>query len=341
MGKVRSLGRRLLRLLAFLILAPVVALVLASFLVPLPPELAERRPPSTGTVLRDRHGVVLRELRADDGTRARWVGLDEVGERVPRALLAAEDRRFMHHPGVDPLAIARALGQLAVHRRVVSGASTLTQQLARNLARRPRTVRGKFLEAALALRIERSLSKREILEQYLNRVAFGPSVRGVEAASRFYFDKPARDLSLAEAAALASIPRGPAVYDPRKGTARLQRRRDRVLGRMLDSGTAARDEVDRALAEPLAIASVAGSPGAPHLVRASGQLRQRDRADRHLVRQLSRAHPPAQDQDVCVEHALAGCLTAHTGWPPPARWQPPGPPGRHPGQHPGHYATWR
>jgi penicillin-binding protein 1C len=293
-------AKRVLLALAALVIAPVLALLVASALTPLPPELAEAGPPSTGAVLRDRHGVVLRELRADDGTRARWVGLDDLGERVQRAILAAEDRRFAHHPGVDPLAIVRAAGQLLVHRRVVSGASTLTQQLARNLVHRPRTLRGKFLEAALALRIERSLSKRAILEQYLNRVSFGPGVRGVEAASRFYFDKPARDLSLAEAAALAGIPRGPSVYDPAKGTARLKRRRDRILDRLLDAGLASRDEVERARAEPIAVAATGGSLGAPHLVRAvmagsvdlaAGPMRDRTReltltVDRHLQREL-------------------------------------------------------
>src|SRR5690606_30277188 len=133
---------------------------------------------------------------------------------------------------------------------------------------RPRTVRGKLGEMALALRIEASLSKAEILEQYLNRVAFGPGLRGVEAASRFYFDKPTRDLSLAEAAALASMPRGPALYDPRRGTGPLLRRRDRVLDRMLAAGLAGEDEVARARAEPIVLAPKGSGLGAPHLVRA-------------------------------------------------------------------------
>ncbi len=292
--------RRALLALLFLVLAPVLALVVAAALTPLPPELAEARPPGTGTVLRDRHGVVLRELRAGDGVRARWIPLDDVGERVQRAVLAAEDHRFAHHPGVDPLAIARAFGQMVFHRRIVSGASTLTQQLARNLVRRPRTLRGKFMEMALALRIERSLGKRDILEQYLNRVSFGPGLRGVDAASHFYFDKPPRDLSLAEAAALAGIPRGPTLYDPTRGTARLQRRRDRILARLLDAGLATHDEVDRALAEPLAIVAAGGSLGAPHLVRAvmagtadpgAGPLRERTSdltltIDRRLQREI-------------------------------------------------------
>jgi penicillin-binding protein 1C len=274
LGARRPRLRRALTVLAALLLAPCLALVLAAALTPLPPELADRRPPSTSVVLRDRHGVVLRELRADDGIRARWVPLADLGDRAARAVLAAEDRRFAHHPGVDPIAVVRAAGQFALHRRIVSGASTLTQQLARNLVKRPRTLRGKFLEAALALRIEASLSKKEILEQYLNRISFGPGLRGIEAASRFYFDKPTRDLSLAEAAALAGIPRGPAVYDPQKGTERLRRRRDRVLERMLDGGLALRAEVRAAQAEPIVIARTGAGQGAPHLVRAlmAGQL---------------------------------------------------------------------
>ena len=260
-------GKRLLLALATLLLAPWIALLVAAAFTSLPPDLADAKQPSTGAVLRDRHGVVIRELRADDGARARWVPLDASSDRIARAVIAAEDRRFYLHPGVDPLAMIRAAGQVVVHRRIVSGASTLTQQLARSLVKRPRTLRGKFAEAALALRIEWSLSKREILEQYVNRVSFGPGLRGIEAASRFYFDKPSVDLSLAEAAALAGIPRGPAVYDPRRGTERLLRRRDRVLDRLGDAGLASRDDVLHAQREPLVIAPAGGGSGAPHLVR--------------------------------------------------------------------------
>lgn len=260
--------RRVLAILGALAVAPWVGLALAAALTKLPPELAEHRPPSTGVVLRDRSSNVLRELRADDGSRARWITLDDAGPRFPRALVAAEDLRFYRHPGVDPFAILRAAIQDLAARRVVSGASTLTQQLARTLVKRPRTLRGKLAEMALAIRIEWSLSKREILEQYQNRVVFGPSLRGVEAASRFYFDKPARDLSLAEAAALASLPRGPSLYDPAKGAARLTRRRDRVLGRMRAAGLASAEEAERAAREPLVIARAGSGLGAPHLVRA-------------------------------------------------------------------------
>ena len=141
--------------------------------------------------------------------------LSELPAEVPLAVLAAEDARFYRHFGLDPLAMARAFGQAVWHRRLVSGASTITQQLVKNTVKRPRTVRGKLREMAIALRLEVALDKRTILEEYLSRVEFGPNVRGIEAASRLYFDKPAAKLSLAEAAALASIPRGPTLYDPR------------------------------------------------------------------------------------------------------------------------------
>ncbi|WP_434048777.1 MULTISPECIES: penicillin-binding protein 1C [Sorangium] len=264
----RSPLRRAAQIALAVAIAPWLLLGVVAALTPLPPELRAAEDRAVSTVLLDRHGTVLRELRAGDGARARWLPLAEAGDRIQRALLAAEDRRFARHPGVDPIAIARAIGQLAEERRVVSGASTITQQLARALVPRPRTARGKLGEMALALRIEASLSKREILEQYLNRVAFGPGLRGVEAASRFYFDKPTADLSLAEAAALASMPRGPALYDPRRGTGPLERRRNRVLDRMLAAGLAGEAEVARARAEPIALAPKGSGLGAPHLVRA-------------------------------------------------------------------------
>lgn len=308
-------ARRLLWALLGLAAAPWVALGVAAAWTALPPELAEGRAPSTSAVIRDRHGVVIRELHADDGSRARWIPLAEVGDRAPRALLAAEDKRFYRHPGVDPLAIARAAAEAAWRRRFTSGASTLTQQLARNLVKRPRTLRGKLAEMALAIRIEASLSKREILEQYLNRVAFGPSLRGIEAASRFYFDKPTAALSLAEAAALASLPRGPSLYDPARGVERLQRRRDRVLDRMLSAGLATADEVTRAKEEPLVIARAGAGLGAPHLVRglmagaidaSLGPLRNRTREltlalDRGLQREI----------EVLAEGAVRGLAGKH------------------------------
>ncbi len=268
--RAMSRARRATALLTVALLAPAIGLSMMAALTPLPSALSAPHGEGGSVRVLDREGALLREVRSGDGARARWVALEDVGELIPRAIVAAEDRRFDWHPGVDPMAVVRALGQAIVHRHIVSGASTLTQQLARNVVPRPRTAWGKLREMALALRIEASFSKRSILEQYLNRVPFGPGIRGVEAASRYYFDKPARDLSLAESAALAGIPRGPTLYDPRRpgGLDRLRKRRDRVLGRMLSAGLASGDRVNRALAEPIVVAPRGGSFGAPHFVDA-------------------------------------------------------------------------
>lgn len=277
-GWLRRLSwKRVASALLLLLALPWAALLVAAALTPLPEELREDATYAASTRILDRGGVVLREVRAEDGTRARWVPLSEVGDDVKKALIAAEDRRFYAHPGIDPLAIGRALAQAIWHRKVVSGASTLTQQLARQLFDRPRTLSGKFREAALALRIERSLSKDRILEQYLNRVSFGPNLRGIEAASRFYFDKPSRELSLAEAAALASMPRGPSFYDPRRHPARLLERRNRILDRMLELGFVTEDQAERARNEPLVTKEPRPSTEALHFGQAllAGKLDER------------------------------------------------------------------
>lgn len=265
--------RALFATVAALFALPVVALLAAAAVSPLPPELRrEKAQPSVRVV--DRGGRLIRELRTPDHELEARVALDDVSPWVVPALLAAEDLRFFSHPGVDVLAVTRAAAQAAYERKIVSGASTLTQQLARTLVPRPRTLVGKFREMALALRIEASLSKHEILEEYLNRVEFGPNLRGIEAASRAYFDKPASQLELGEAATLAAMPRGPALYDPSRGQARIERRRARVLDRMERAGLAPSEALAVARSLPLRLSRPFAEGGAPHFVRAlvSGTL---------------------------------------------------------------------
>jgi penicillin-binding protein 1C len=259
--------RKALALAALAALLPVLGLVISAVFEPLPAALAERRSLTSLEIL-DRHGRLLRVMRTSDGELAAPVRLEDLSSFVVPALLAAEDARFYSHPGVDPLAIARAAGQALVARELVSGASTLTQQLARTVVARPRTVAGKWREMAIALRIEHELDKRRILEEYLSRVEFGPNLRGIEAASGYYFDKPARELSLAEAAALVSLPRGPSLYDPRRGTERLIRRRDRVLERLRGLGLVEPAAIDRALATPLVLSRAQAAGGVEHFGRA-------------------------------------------------------------------------
>ena len=222
--------RQIARVSAIVVAAPFVLVGVMALLTPLPGELAETPAPSVRVLSRD--GRLLREVRADDGTRARPLPLAAFPKHVTDAVLAAEDRRFYAHFGVDPVAVTRALLSNLWHRRVVSGASTLTMQLARTVRPHPRTLWGKLGEAALALRIEASVPKDRILEAYLNRVAYGPNMRGYAAASHAYFSKPPDALSLAEAALIAGLPRGPSLYDVTKRPERAQRRRDRVLARL-------------------------------------------------------------------------------------------------------------
>lgn len=214
---------------------------------------------------RDREGLLL---RLEGAPRA---SLEEVSPWAVLATLAAEDRRFYEHPGVDWRAVSRSLWRNASG-APVSGASTLTQQLARALRPRPRTLAGKAGEALQALRLERRLGKREILEAYLNEVEYGPRLKGLEAASRSLFGVPARDLTLAQAALLAGLPQAPTRYDPRRGLARARARQRRVLSRLaawgwIDEGTRA-----RALSEPIVLAPAGAPFGAPHLIEAARSL---------------------------------------------------------------------
>ncbi|MDI7268593.1 MAG: penicillin-binding protein 1C [Myxococcota bacterium] len=244
----------------------VAAVEAVSYVVDLPPELeAGARDGSIRIV--DRRGELLREVRSGRETRSRWAPLERISGHVVAAIVAAEDRRFRGHGGVDAIAAARAFAQNVAARSVVSGASTITMQLARILRGGPRTIRNKFTEAALARRIERSLSKDRIMEEYLNRAPFGNGIEGIDAAAWGYFRKGAADLSLGEAAALAAIPRSPGLYDPYRNPGNLRARRDRILDRMAKSGAIDAARHARAKAEPIAIRPPLRRFEAPHFVQ--------------------------------------------------------------------------
>lgn len=254
------------RALGGLMLFAVLALFAAAALTPMPAALRTGGAYGSSVRFVDRDGEVLREVRAEgDHTRAQWVSLGDAGKNIRDAIIAAEDRRFEEHVGVDPLAMLRATASLVRTRRVVSGASTLTMQLARTVAPHRRTFPGKLREMAMAVRIEASLSKEEILEQYLNRVAFADGIRGIGAASRWFFDKPPSELSIAEAATLAALPRGPHHYSLTKRPEQVLARRDRILDRMRVAGFIDDATHARAKAEPLTLQKARGGFGAPHL----------------------------------------------------------------------------
>jgi penicillin-binding protein 1C len=223
--------------------APVVAcLVTAALLATLPPlDLAPAEQRSV-TVL-DRHQRLLRAYATPDGRWRLPVGTGDVDPRYLAMLKAYEDRRFDAHPGIDPLALGRAAGQMAARGRVVSGGSTLTMQVARLLEPRPeRGLTAKARQIARALELERRVSKREILDLYLRLAPFGGNLEGVRAASLAYFGREPKRLSNAEAALLVALPQSPELRRPDRYPEAARRARDRVLDRALAHGIITAEE---------------------------------------------------------------------------------------------------
>ena len=241
------------------------AALLAAAWIHLPyPESKLDPGPALSLRIADRSGRLLREVLSDEGGRCRWLGLEGISPHLVRATIAAEDADFFLHPGIRPASIVRAAVQNVRRGRVVSGASTITQQVVRNIERRRRTLAAKVVEAWLALRLEHTLDKEGILVQYLNRVPYGNRTFGAEAASRLYFDKPCRHLGLAEAAFLAGLPRAPSASNPYRDIRPALARKSEILGRMRRAGLITAAELVRADAEPLRIVPARESFRAPH-----------------------------------------------------------------------------
>ncbi|MGE0046411.1 MAG: transglycosylase domain-containing protein, partial [Hyphomonadaceae bacterium] len=204
-----------------------------------------------GITFLDRQGNTLGVRGPYYGQR---VALGDLPSYVPEAFLAIEDRRFYEHRGVDRAAIVRALCANLSAGRTVQGGSTITQQLARNLFLTPRqTVRRKVQEMVLAARIEQLLSKDEILELYLNRVYLGEQAYGIDAAARRYFGVPATELSLAQAAMLAGLPKAPSRSAPTQNLAAAQARQRVVLAAMVEAGFITAEQRDEAATEEITI----------------------------------------------------------------------------------------
>ncbi len=230
------------------------------------PDPGPLTPVSPAAAFTDRHGGLLRLRPGADGVRALPVSPRTVSPHLVRAVLAAEDRRFFRHPGVDPLALARAAWQDLRARRVVSGGSTLTMQLARLIDPRPRTVGAKLAQIALALRLETAYGKDEILAAYLSRAPLGNRLEGFEAGARVYLGKSAARLSPAEAALLAAVPRAPSRANPWRDLDGLRVRRDAILVRMRDLGWLDDVTLRASRAEPVVLAGDPFRYGAPHFL---------------------------------------------------------------------------
>ena len=225
----------------------------------------------TSTVVLDRRGVPLYEALSGSGTRSVLIGESELPPALVAATVAAEDRRFWSHYGIDPMAIARALRQNLAERQIVEGGSTITQQVAKLLISRVRPGRQRGLvekvrEAVLALRLEHRFTKREILAIYLNLAAYGNQIVGAERASRAYFGTDAGMLTPAQAAFLAGLPQRPSRFNPYRAREQAISRQRVVLRRMEAAGLLSSHDATVARDEQLSLAREASPFLAPHFV---------------------------------------------------------------------------
>lgn len=204
------------------------------------PSLLETIEPTVGTTVYDRHGEIIHEFFRENRV---VVGLDDISPHFVSAIIATEDREFRQHWGVDVFAILRATITNVRAGRVVQGASTITQQLARSLfLTQEVSLTRKLKEALLALRIEQTYSKDRIIELYLNQIYFGSGAYGVEAAAQSLYGVSASELDLPQSALLAGLPKNPGGYSPRRYPDRAALRRTLVLSMMVDDGAITGDE---------------------------------------------------------------------------------------------------
>ncbi|CAN5292476.1 penicillin-binding protein 1A [soil metagenome] len=212
----------------------------------------------------DRNGALI----ATRGTQqAPPADLDSLPDYVPAAFIAIEDRRFYWHPGFDPIGMSRAMVRNMRAGRVVQGGSTLTQQLAKNLFLTPdQNLRRKVQELMLAVWLELKFSKKEILALYPNRVYFGAGAYGIEAASQRYFDKPAKDLTVGEAALLAGLLKAPSRYSPVSESERAATRATVVLDQMEETGVITAAQRAQAVLEPVRVSRTLATQHAQYFI---------------------------------------------------------------------------
>lgn len=274
----------------------------------------------------DREGRLLRAYATPKGFWRLPVQVADVDPRFLKMLFAYEDKRFREHHGVDPWAVLRAAYQFIENGRIVSGASTLTMQVARLLEPRPeRTVLAKLRQAVRAVELEQRLSKQEILTLYLNLAPYGGNLEGIRAASLAYFGREPRRLTLAEAALLVALPQSPETRRPDRASAVARWARDRVLDRAADAGVIPKDEAERAKAEPVPKERRPMPMLAPHaadqaMMTAPDQPVYRLTIDAHLQRQFedllrerARALDPAVSVALVAIDNASGEIVARVG----------------------------
>lgn len=210
--------------------------------------------PSLATRVYDSNNELIDEFFLED---RKIILYEDIPRVVVQAFVAAEDARFFEHRGFDMQSISRAFLKNMAAGRIVQGGSTITQQVAKSMFLTPeRSYIRKIREAVLAYKIDRYLTKEEILTLYLNQIYLGHGTYGIEAASQGYFGKSARHLTLAEASLMAGLPKAPSTYSPFVSMEKARQRQAYVLDRMLEDGYISRQQRDRTLLQPLQLRSV-------------------------------------------------------------------------------------
>ena len=208
---------------------------------------------SQNSYMYDRDGSLISEIVSNDENRV-FVTYDKIPDHVKELFLRSEDRNFYDHKGIDFMGVVRALASNVKNHGISQGASTITQQLSRNLyLSHERSFTRKFTELLYSYELERKFSKDEILESYLNTIYFSNGVYGVGSAANYYFDKPLSSLTLAQMAFISAIPNNPTLYDPLKQFKHTKKRQERLLGILEKDGVITKKQYKKAVKQKISL----------------------------------------------------------------------------------------
>ncbi|AKC67208.1 transglycosylase domain-containing protein [Bacillus altitudinis] len=208
---------------------------------------------SQNSYMYDRDGSLISEIVSNDENRV-FVKYDKIPDSVKELFLRSEDRNFYDHKGIDFMGVIRALAANVKNHGISQGASTITQQLSRNLyLSHERSFSRKFTELLYSYELERKFTKEEILESYLNTIYFSNGVYGVGSAANYYFDKPLSSLTLAQMAFISAIPNNPTLYDPLKKFKHTKKRQERLLGILEKDGVITKKQFKKAVKEKISL----------------------------------------------------------------------------------------
>ncbi len=258
--------------------------------------------------MQDRHGQLVHAFLNEEDAWCIPRTYDQISPYLIEAVIATEDQRFGNHPGVDPIAVIRAAWQNLRHGRIVSGASTLAMQVVKMAYRHHGQTCNKFMQAIQAVRLQTRLDKEKIIQAYLNHAPYGGNLIGCEAASRRYFGKPCRELTLTEAATLAGLPQAPAIYSPLRHPENAMTRRNYVLQRMLEEKYINKQQYQEAVEKPLRAGFHSFPQHAPHLAmrtKAKNSIPVYTTLDLEIQSRLERQLQTTVEQYETIENAAA------------------------------------